>query len=103
MPKKLLATVAVISEAGAILKKDKLSALNGLWTCMGLFFLNFPIPRDYFFPVKNNMHTNTVCVCVCLVWTDLMFVWSVCVHTDMHTLPHTWEEGETETKSLDLL
>lgn len=30
MPKKLLATVAIITEAGAILKKDKLSALNGL-------------------------------------------------------------------------
>lgn len=30
MPKKLLATVPIISEVGAILKKDKLAALNGL-------------------------------------------------------------------------
>lgn len=53
MPKKLLATVAIISEAGAILKKDKLSALNGLWTPMGLFFLNFLLPHDYFFPCEK--------------------------------------------------
>lgn len=55
------------SEAGAILKKDKLTALECFkWTLnmYGLVFLNFLIPHHYFFFSWKIMCIQTLCVCV---------------------------------------
>lgn len=57
----------LISEVGAVLNKDKLTALECFkWTLnmYGLIFFNFLIPHDYFFIPhgKECVYKHSVCV-----------------------------------------
>lgn len=89
--------VVIILEAGAILRKDKLTTLD-LQNVVGFGFF-FDSSQLLFFFSENNfyVYTNIVCVCVFVLYEHILYIYIcmythihkiVYVHTNMHMLPH---------------
>lgn len=81
--------VVIILEAGAVLRKDKLTTLD-LQNVVGFGWFFFWFLTIIIFFRENNfyVYTNIVCVYICLVWTHFIHIY-VCTHTYIKLFMYT--------------